>query len=214
MHVTLIGMSNIGKSHWSRRLAEEAGFHRIDCDTLVERKLAPELAAGGYEGIHEVARWMGQPYDAQYPESSRKYIACERAVMLETIETLRAADPDTNPCVVDTTGSVIYTGEDIVEELKSLTDVIYMAASPQHVDRLFRNYIAVPKPVIWGDVFSRVEGETNEDALERCYAALLSSRARLYERMAEVIVPFEQHTAGNADTRSVFGFGDKMKAAV
>jgi len=38
MHVTLIGASNIGKTHWADRLAAEYDFEKIDCDFLVEEK--------------------------------------------------------------------------------------------------------------------------------------------------------------------------------
>lgn len=204
MHITLIGMSNIGKSHWSRRLAEEAGFRRIDCDGLIEKRLGPELSELGYQGIHDVARWMGQPYESKYQAASKRYVEVERSVMLDVIATLRKADPHEAPYVVDTTGSVIYAGEDIGHELKALSQVVYIAASPQHVSQLFADYLAVPKPVIWGDCYSCARGETQGDALERCYPQLLSSRARLYERLADVIVPSDRHRDPKATASDLF----------
>lgn len=210
MHITLIGMSNIGKSHWSKKLAEEVGFRCISCDELIEKRLGPELSELGYQGIHDVARWMGQPYEDRYPAASQRYVEVERAVMLDAIDALRKADPHEPPYVLDTTGSVIYAGEDIVHELKSLTQVVYIAASPQHVSQLFADYLAMPKPVIWGDAYVCARGETQEDALERCYPQLLSSRARHYERMADVIIPSDRHRAPKISVYDLFDLGDAV----
>lgn len=78
MMITLIGMSNLGKKHWSNRLVQECEFERVDCDSLVEAKLGPYLKDIGYSGIQDVAKWMGFPFDQQYPETSSKFVECER----------------------------------------------------------------------------------------------------------------------------------------
>lgn len=201
MHITLIGMSNIGKSHWSQQMAHQLGFERIDCDTLVEQKLEPQLAKLGFKGLQDVARWMGQPYAPQYPKTSTTYLGCEQDVMREAIEKLRKA-PSGKRIVVDTTGSVIYTGQAIIDALKSLTQVIYLEASPQHIELLFQKYIAEPKPVIWADNYQPQSGETTEAALKRCYPALLQSRARLYGKMAHVKIPYDRHKDAYASLES------------
>lgn len=196
MHISLIGMSNIGKSHWSRQLVATEGFERIDCDALVENKLAGELVKLGYRGIHDVAKWMGQPYDAQYPDTSRKYLASEREVMLEVIDRLQSKP--TKPFVIDTTGSVVYTGADIEAKLKSLTRTVYFEASESHVAKLFERYMANPKPVIWGDQFAVAPGETLPDTLRRCYPKLLAYRAARYRALAHICIPYEKHKASGA----------------
>ncbi|MEK7623365.1 MAG: hypothetical protein AAB408_01700 [Patescibacteria group bacterium] len=63
--LTLIGMSNVGKSFWSQKLAD-VGFSRYCCDDLIETKLAPQLLAQGYKGIADVAAWLGLPYEPQF----------------------------------------------------------------------------------------------------------------------------------------------------
>jgi hypothetical protein len=203
-------MSNIGKSHWARHLAEHEGYERVDCDALVEDKLAGELVRLGYKGLHDVAKWMGQPFDAQYPDTSRKYLAFEREVMLETLERIRSAPA--NPLVIDTTGSVIYVGDDVAAELKALTRVVYFEASHHHVAKLFDRYIAHPKPVIWGDSFAPLEGETPEDALRRCYPNLLDYRAHCYSALAHVQLPFEQHKAHGATWTRLMAEGQHSAA--
>ena len=200
MHISLIGMSNIGKSHWSRRLAAD-GYERVECDAMVEKKLAGELVRLGYKGINDVAKWMGQPYDAQYPDTSRKYLACEREVMLEIIERLHGTTE--KPLVIDTTGSVIYTGDDVTEKLKALTNIVYLEASDRHIATLFERYMANPKPVIWGETFKVEQGETLQETLRRCYPQLLAWRGARYKTLAHVSVPYERHKAKGAAWQSL-----------
>jgi shikimate kinase len=197
-------MSNIGKSYWSRRLAAESGFERVACDMLIEQKLRPELTKHGYAGIRDVAKWMGQPFDPQYPETSAKYIACERAVMQETIESLNGAVIG-KPFVIDTTGSVIYAGDDITAQLRALTRVVYFEASPAHISQLFHRYMNNPKPVIWGHAYAPQAGESPQDALKRCYAELLRGRAQRYRDFAHVRIPYEKHRAASANIMSLIG---------
>jgi len=63
-------MSGAGKSHWAQKLAA-AGFRVLSIDDRIEKKLAPELAAGGYRGIGGVAAWMGWPDDQAYREREK-----------------------------------------------------------------------------------------------------------------------------------------------
>ena len=200
MHITIIGMSNVGKTRWSRQLANESGFEHMHCDAIIEQKLGVELTKLGYAGIEDVAKWMGQPYQPDYHETSKRYLHCEREVMLEVIEKLKT--PQERPIVVDTTGSVIATGVDIADELRALTNVIYLEASPEHKTKLFERYIAEPKPVIWEHNFSHQTGESEFDALKRCYPEMLDNRAQRYKKMAHVTISCDALTEpnGNIDT--------------
>ncbi|NIO11374.1 MAG: hypothetical protein GTO40_26500 [Deltaproteobacteria bacterium] len=185
MRLSLIGMSGSGKSYWSKRLAEH-GFKRFCCDDLIAAKLAPELVGpdGAMLGLGE---WMGFPYQSQYKERESKYLACEIEVLTEILEYLENhKNPLEENTVVDTTGSVIYTGEEILKKLRQNTRVIYLSTPPEIQDRMLEAYVANPPPVLWRGVFSKGPDETTEDALARCYPILLSSRRRLYERYADV----------------------------
>jgi len=192
MIITLVGMSNIGKSHLATRLAAEAGFIRIGCDDLVESAIGDELKQLGYSGVNDVGRWMGQPYTPAYPKNSLKFVDCERAVMLEIISELRAKKLN-KPTVIDTTGSVIYVGEDVVQSLKDESKIVYLEASIAHQEKLFKQYLNEPKPVIWGDSYNRLPGESELQSLERCYPKLLAYRASCFEALADLIIPYEFH---------------------
>jgi len=201
MHISTLGMSNIGKSYLSQRLQLEHGFERFECDKLIETALAPELEKNGYKGIDGVAAWMGQPYDPNYAERSARYLQLEKEVMLEVFTKLKTLD---KPAVVDTTGSVIYTGSDVTKTLQELTRVVYLKADFAHVNELFEKYLKEPKPVIWADSYSPREGETNIASLSRCYRNLLQFRAQKYHELAELTLEFAEHRSPKFKLKRLF----------
>lgn len=189
MKISLIGMSNSGKTHWSTKL-EEQGFKRFCCDDMIEKKLGSELKRLGYSGIEDVAKWMGQPYDEQYPQTSKKYLDFEKEVMHEIIDYLQTAHNE-ETIVVDTTGSAIYTGDTIMTQLANLTKVVYLDTPDSVKKEMYEAYIANPKPVIWGDSYNQQPNETENQALARCYPELLAYRTDKYKYYAHETVPYE-----------------------
>ena len=187
MHLSLIGMSRSGKSHWSTKLAER-GFQRFCCDDLIADKLAPEFSRKDGTAMN-LGEWMGFPYESQYKERESKYLACEIAVIGEILDNLFRSKPE-EKVVVDTTGSVIYAGEDILGRLRSTTIVVYLATPPEIKEKMLQVYVDQPRPVLWRDIFSKQQGETNEEALARSYPLLLSSRERLYGKHAHVTIDY------------------------
>src|SRR5258706_6711991 len=119
MKISLIGMSGSGKTYWSEKLAQK-GFTIFCCDALIEKKLGVELTSLGYNGIEDVAKWMGQPFSAQYKQTSKRYLQFEQEVMEEFLQFLEKTKDDEN-IVIDTTGSVIYLDKNIIKKLSQLT---------------------------------------------------------------------------------------------
>jgi len=187
--LSLIGMSGAGKSHWAQKLAG-AGFRVISIDDRIEKKLAPELAAGGYRGIGGVAAWMGWPDQPAYREREKKYLECEVKSMDEALDEIQASGEEGT--VLDTTGSVVYTGEEICQRMQSLTTVAYLGASPAEEELLIARYLSDPKPVLWNAQFDQRPGETTHEAIARCYPQLIASRKKLYERYAHRVVSMER----------------------
>jgi shikimate kinase len=207
MRLSLIGMSGSGKSYWSARLAE-CGFRHFCCDALIAARLAPELIRLDESRI-TMGEWMGFPYESHYADREARYLACEVAVLEGILARLEreAGDPQED-VVVDTTGSVIYAGEALLGKLRRHTTVVHMATPPEVQERMLQKYLANKRPVLWQGMFHRNPGETNEAALARCYPALLTSRERLYERLAGVTVGYdEQHREG-------FGVNDLLQIIV
>ena len=175
-------MSGTGKSYWARKLAT-AGFRAISIDDRIEERLAPELAAGGYRGTRGVATWMGWPDQPGYCDRAQQYLAAEMVSMREALDEMdRSASEG---FVLDTTGSIVYTGDEICRRLKRLTTVVYLEAPEQEEGTLIARYLSDPKPVLWGEQYSKHPGESAQDAVARCYHALMAHRRKLYERYAE-----------------------------
>ncbi len=195
--ITLVGMSGAGKSHWSRRLEAE-GFRRFGCDDLIEARLADLLKDADGDPL-EMGRWLGFPYEAGYGERQRRYLDMEIAVLEGILRLLETPGRVPGPVVVDTTGSVIYTGERLLERLASRTRVVHLDTPPGERDRMLRNYLGNPRPVIWGDAFRPQPGESGPDAVARCYPAFLEAREDRYRRLAHAAIPARQRNDPELD---------------
>ena len=183
LSITMIGMSNLGKTHWSQMLST-IGFDHINCDDLIEFELIELMKAKGYTGgIEDVARWMGMPYEDRYAVNQTKFLDIEKGVIsrLTSIN-----QPTVSNTIIDTSGSVVHTGIELCKALQNQTLMIYLAASQEHTEKLFEKYIAEPKPVVFENMFQPHDGEENNVALARAYKNLLEERTGLYEKYADV----------------------------
>lgn len=186
MKISFIGMSGCGKTTWSKKL-EQKGFAYFGCDDYIGLKLAQKMKYQGFEGIHEVARWLGQPYEPQHQTSSKKYLDFERSSVVEILNKLECFD---GKAVIDTTGSVIYLGDELMERLAETTTIVYIKVPESKKQEMFRTYMNDPKPVLWGSMFKRRPGESEMEALRRCYPLFLDFRSRQYEKYAKVTVDY------------------------
>lgn len=147
---------------------------------------------------------MGFPFDDGYQKREGIYLAREKLVLsdvLDRLEGSRRAGEDENT-VVDTTGSVIYTGGELLDRLKSLTTIIHFASPPQARQEMLSIYMANPRPILWRGLFHMESGESRHDALKRCYELLLESREKLYRALADAEVSYEQRTSPDFDILS------------
>ena len=198
INLSLIGMSGAGKSHWAQKLAA-AGFRVISIDDRIEKKLAPDLAAGGFRGIGGVAAWMGWPAQPSYREHEKKYLEREIQSMGEALDEIQASGQDA--AILDTTGSVVYTGENICRRMQGLATVIYLEASPAQEELLIARYLSDPKPVLWGDQFEQRRSESTQAAISRCYPRLIAHRKKLYEHYAHRILSMDLLRDANLGAR-------------
>jgi shikimate kinase len=188
MHISLIGMSGSGKSKWSIKLSE-LGFKRFCCDDLITKKLASELTR--VDGtIMEPGEWMGFPHEPQYKERESDYLACEMEVLSEIIESIEKNNYLGKNIVIDTTGSVIYAGEEILKKLRRCTTVIHFSTPPEAQELMLKAYLTNRRPVLWRDFFRKLPNETNEEALARCYPKLLIHREHLYEQYKDMTIDY------------------------
>lgn len=186
LRLALIGMSGAGKTFWSQRLAQ-AGHPLAGCDDRIEERLRSRLNSGGYAGINGVAAWMGWPDSPTYAQREAEYLAEEIAVLSEVL-----TDLERNPShelILDTTGSVIYTGNNLLLRLRRQMTVVYLAAAPGEQQLLIERYISDPKPVLWRGAFLPKKGEAARETVARCYPMLIAARRQSYEALAHCIMP-------------------------
>jgi shikimate kinase len=186
LRIALIGMSGTGKSYWTQRVAA-AGYPAISCDALIETKLQPVLQAGGFSGINGVAAWMGWPDSPAYAEREAQYLA-EETTSLEELLTQLKKQPERS-LILDTTGSIIYTGNHLLHQLRKLMTVVYLAASADEQQLLIRRYLGDPKPVLWRGAFQPRAKETPHETVARCYPQLILGRRQSYEALAHCVLP-------------------------
>ena len=208
LRLALIGMSGSGKSHWAKNLAA-LGCPTVCCDDQIESRLAPVLKQGGYTGINGVAAWMGWPDSPTYLERESQYLTEEMAVLDEVLSGLEK-DPK-RELVLDTTGSVISTGNHTLHRLRRQMTVAYLASSDSEVQLLIQRYLRDPKPVLWQGAFRPHPGETPRLTVVRCYPVLITARRQSYEALAHLTLPTLQlrewsppGTSRNASVGQVF----------
>lgn len=154
MKLSLIGMSGTGKTYWSKKL-EPAGFKRFGCDDLIEAQLKLELLKAGLKnGINHVSRWLGQPFDQRHSQNSRKYLKLEHQALKQILSQI-AYLPSAAKVVIDTTGSVIYLPKSTLNQLRQLTQIVYLETPTSVRQNMLKLYLNDPKPVIWGQTFNR-----------------------------------------------------------
>ncbi len=180
--LVLIGMSGIGKSHWSRLLAQ-AGWSHLDCDARIAARIG-EIAKPnpGESPVHALGRWMGMPWSPHYGEAVGEYLRLEEEVTVQALDdALAKAGGQT---VIDTTGSVIYLPSALRAKLHETCHVVYLALADDALDAMLLRFLKEPKPLVWGDAWQPQAGEKSEDALPRCYANLLADRSARYAELA------------------------------
>ena len=192
MRLSLVGMSGSGKSFWSKKLFR-CGFVRFCCDDLIAARLSPELGKMA-DSIAAVGSWMGFPFEPRYKEREAAYLACEMEVMTELLQALGKSEEGAGErIVVDTTGSVIYVGDENLAKLRSLTTIVHLATPLEIQKVMLEAYVKEPRPVLWREMFLKRSDEDDAQALARCYPKLLATRERHYEKLAHVTISYHHH---------------------
>ncbi len=196
LRLALIGMSGTGKTFWSNRLAQ-TGRSAFCCDDRIEQRLRTRLG-GGFAGTTGVASWMGWPDSPSYAQREADYLAEEIATLDEVLTDLERNS--TRGLILDTTGSVIYTGNHLLLRLRRQMTIVYLAASAAEQQLLIERYLTDPKPVLWRGAFQPKKGETPRETVARCYPTLIAARRQSYEALAHCSVPVAELRDTTLDT--------------
>ena len=176
LKVAFIGMSNIGKSYTAMRLATKYDFSLIEVDKIIWENL-------GHDSMDAFAEWQGHPYTEGYKEREK------HSISLETEATRKALQTTFRNPIIDTTGSIIYIDAAVQVALKGDFYTVYIEASGDDIDNLKSLYFKSPKPLVWGDAYSKRSGETLEESILRSYPKLLKMRALRYKNLSDKTIP-------------------------
>ena len=191
MQLTLIGMSGVGKSHWSKKM-EALGYLRYSCDELIAERLGTELGKKGKTTVN-LAKWMGQPYSKGYQETEALYLELESAVIEQICDELEHGIQKDKPVVVDSTGSLVYLEKVLIKRLRKLTRTVLLNLPDDKHAEHFETYLKDPKPVIWNGKYLPSKGEIPQMALRRCYRELLNIRNKHYALMSDIQLDYTFH---------------------
>lgn len=173
MILSLIGMSNTGKSYWAKKLEREQRFTRFCCDDLIAEELTELLSAVNVRDMNAFAAWLGNPHEFGYEERERVYLDCEGQALLRAVQQAQLCENS----VIDTTGSVIYLSESFLKKLGQISIVVYLETTSQQIKEMIEKFRAHPKPLVWGQ--------------HRLYPDLLAWREKCYQALAQVTIPYE-----------------------
>ncbi|WP_026940572.1 shikimate kinase [Hellea balneolensis] len=173
LKLAFIGMSNIGKSYTAMRLAVRYDFNLIEVDKIIWENL-------GHDSMEAFAQWQGHPYTKGYAEREAESIALETRATREALQTTVQ-----NP-MIDTTGSVIYTDETVLNTLRKEFYIVYIEAKLEHLERLKTQYFKQPKPLIWAGHYKKIDGKSKTDSILDAYPNLLISRGKSYAKLADI----------------------------
>ena len=178
--LAFVGMSNAGKSYRSRVLQNELDFFWYEVDAHIQGAL-------NLENMDDISSWLGYPTLDTYKERAQIYLDAE-----EKCTHLKDLDTQGKNLVFDTTGSVIYLSDVAKQWLREECLVVNIDVGKDAVEERTRRYFEEPKPVVWGDTFTRNEGESDDDALHRCYPQMLYYRLEAYEKLGHLTIPLEE----------------------
>ena len=175
--LSFVGMSNAGKSYRSKTLNRERGFlwHQVDAD--IQKDL-------GFAAMDEISSWLGYPTSPTYPEHEAEYLRFENKATLLSAEQTHGKN-----LVFDTTGSVVHLETKTLEVLKENCLVIHLDVGDDSLQKMMERFFKEPKPVAWCGFFSQEVGETEVEALVRCYPTLLAERLTRYRKLAHLNIP-------------------------
>lgn len=178
--LAFVGMSNAGKSYRSRVLQNEMDFFWYEVDAHIQKQL-------GFSDMDDISAWLSVPTSPTYAERQRLYLEAE-----EQCTHLQNLDTGGRNLVFDTTGSVIYLSQETKGWLHDECLTVNIDVNEEYIEKMITKFLDHPKPVIWGDLYQPLKGESEMDTLKRCYPQLLEYRLQQYRDFAHLSVPLTE----------------------
>jgi len=180
MKIIFIGMSNSGKTYWSKKLKKEKGFLYFGCDDFIQKKL-------NLKSIEDLSNWLGLPHEKKYIKNSQIYLRYEEEATKTAINLLKKEE--NKNIVIDTTGSIVHLPLKYLQDLSRLGIIIYLKIPEKEVKKMIQLYFTHPKPVIWGNFFKKKKDDHNPiEKIKKSYPQLLSYRQKVYQKFAHLVL--------------------------
>lgn len=185
-NIIFLGMSGSGKTYWSKKLAKKFKLNHVEFDELIGKSREVANLIKNYPGkdsAEKLGNYFGKPWNKDYKSKENHFLSIERKFLSKRYN---------HGTILDLTGSAIYHPRQMGKIAKTGL-VIYLETSKEAQREMFRIFIRDPKPICWNNLFKKRSKESNEKALEKCYPLLLEYRAKLYEKYADIKIPFSVH---------------------
>lgn len=203
--ITLMGMSGVGKSYFSMKLAEW-GWHSYSCDVEIGKDLLGvenELQPDDIRELMEYLGLLGDPSQGgilmtEFIKRQKFYKISEMLALLRLAQVIEKSEAEY--FVNDSTGSLCeITDWDILDYVGDVTRVVYIKASEDEEAELLQRAQDYPKPLYypphlfadWVDDYLNQEGlkdvsEMNPQSFARwVFPVLLESRKPKYQAIAD-----------------------------
>lgn len=136
MIISLIGMSNVGKSYWSKIISDKLNYQRFSIDEMIAEKIFEDYGINLADET-EMSSWMGQPNQPQYVKNSQIYLQIEDKMTNQVLDSI-----DRNSAVViDTTGSLVHLNERTLNKLSQKSRVIHLQNDQSKLEQMITEYI-------------------------------------------------------------------------
>lgn len=193
LNIIFAGMSGSGKTHWAKLFSQAFDYPHVEIDSLIGQSSSLAGLLCDFDGEDEaekMGRYFGMPWTDGFAEREKAFLEIEAGIL--------AADYPAGS-LIDLPGSAIYHSG-VMARLADTGPVIYLETDPEAQEEMLALFLRDPKPVCWKGGFRQADGESPDEALRRCYPELLRTRAALYERYADVTLPYACHkNLANAD---------------
>jgi len=225
--LTLIGMSGVGKTYFSMKLAEW-GWGHYSCDVEIGKDLLGldrEMKAADISALND---FLGLPGDEakgglplqEYKRRQRLYKNAEIVSLMRLGRKTREAHSNCQNFVNDSTGSLCeITNDDVIDFVGKHTKVVYIRGSGAQEEALLQRAKDYPKPIYyppalfdgWVEEYCTHAGATDSTQMDPVefsrwvFPRLLKARLPKYQAIADKYgVTIESADLEKVDSQSDF----------
>src|SRR6185369_7640373 len=129
--IILLGMSGVGKSFHAKKLKQLHGYKLFSIDDMIASAL-------GKGNVHDVASFLGTPHEKKYIKNSTKYLALEEKFTKKALH--YASTHPHEKVVIDTTGSVVHLSPEVLVQIKSFKNSIFLDTRDTLINDMIKLY--------------------------------------------------------------------------